>query len=219
MQKNNNTTAYRDSLRLKILSTALSLFKQKGIKAVKMDDIATEMSISKRTLYEIYSNKEDLLYECVKYDAEETRKTNEAYAEIAKNEMDLMAFSLRLKLKDLESINPLFFTEVHKYSRIVEFLKEDKLRQHEKSRKFMKKGIENGFLRNDINYDILDKLGDAAMNCVMQEKLYIDFSLFDIFRTFTFIFLRGCCTEKGLRYIEKSFRDSIIGEIDTDKQQ
>ena len=61
MRKTGNTTAYREGLRQKILDTAMGLFKQKGIKAVRMDDIATEIAISKRTLYEIYSNKEDLL--------------------------------------------------------------------------------------------------------------------------------------------------------------
>ena len=49
----------------KILDTANSLFNERGVKAVKMDDISNSLSISKRTLYEIYDNKEDLLFECV----------------------------------------------------------------------------------------------------------------------------------------------------------
>lgn len=36
-------------------------FLSKGVKAVKMDDIAMSLSISKRTLYEIFADKEDLL--------------------------------------------------------------------------------------------------------------------------------------------------------------
>ena len=59
-------TSYRRSLKQKILTTAASLFAKHGIKAVKMDDISNELSISKRTLYEIYDNKELLLFECVK---------------------------------------------------------------------------------------------------------------------------------------------------------
>lgn len=70
MRKTGNITVYRENLKTRILETSMQLFKQKGIRAVKMDDIATEMGISKRTLYEIYSNKEDLLYECVKHDSE-----------------------------------------------------------------------------------------------------------------------------------------------------
>ena len=72
-------TSYRRSLKQKILTTAASLFAKHGIKAVKMDDISNELSISKRTLYEIYDNKELLLFECVKTRLEESeRKTIEA---------------------------------------------------------------------------------------------------------------------------------------------
>lgn len=51
-------TLYRKGLKEKILQTSMQMFKVHGIKAVKMDDIATRLSISKRTLYEIYANKE-----------------------------------------------------------------------------------------------------------------------------------------------------------------
>lgn len=50
MQEIKNTTTYKESLKEKILSAAMSLFIEKGIKAVKMDDIANSLSISKRTI-------------------------------------------------------------------------------------------------------------------------------------------------------------------------
>ena len=112
MRKIGNVTAYREELKQKILYTAMSLFKEKGIKAVRMDDIATKMVISKRTLYEIYSNKEDLLYECIKNDNEILMKKITDYASMAENEMAVVAFFIRTKLKDLGSINPLFFSEM-----------------------------------------------------------------------------------------------------------
>ena len=59
-------TPYRQELRERILKAAMSEFFEKGIKAVKMDDIARRLSISKRTVYEIYSNKEELLLEGMK---------------------------------------------------------------------------------------------------------------------------------------------------------
>ena len=65
MQKKFTTTEYRKTLREKIMNAAMKCFREKGIRAVRMDDIANELSISKRTLYEIYNNKEELLYEGV----------------------------------------------------------------------------------------------------------------------------------------------------------
>ena len=42
-----------------IMITAYDLFAQNGIKSVSMDDIARSMGISKRTIYEFYTDKED----------------------------------------------------------------------------------------------------------------------------------------------------------------
>ena len=58
-----NETIYRKELKGKILKTAMEQFLLHGIKKIKMDDIAKLLGISKRTLYEIYQDKEQLLYE------------------------------------------------------------------------------------------------------------------------------------------------------------
>ena len=203
MRKTGNVTAYREGLRHKILDTAMSLFKKKGIKAVRMDDMATEMAISKRTLYEIYSNKEDLLYECVKNENEVMMKKLSDYAENAENEMAVVAYFIKLRLKDLGSINPLFFIEMDKYERIVNFFKANNAKQTARSQEFMRKGIEHGFFRSDLNYDIINKMGDATMNHVMRTRLYEKYKLDEIFHTFVIVFMRGCCTEKGLEYLDR----------------
>lgn len=48
---------YKKEVKAKILQLATTMFFQHGIRKVKMDDIATHLKISKRTLYEIYQNK------------------------------------------------------------------------------------------------------------------------------------------------------------------
>ena len=64
MHKDNLQTNYRMELPAKIMHVAMREFRRCGVKAVKMDDIASRLSISKRTLYEIFSNKEELLLDC-----------------------------------------------------------------------------------------------------------------------------------------------------------
>lgn len=208
MHKTGNMTAYRENLKTKILDNSMLLFKQKGIRAVKMDDIANEMGISKRTLYEIYSNKEDLLYECVKHDYEKTSRQLSEFAEKAENEMAVIAFFLKLKLKDLGTINPKFFYDTQKYARIVKFLQDQNEKQREKSFQFMKTGIEHGFLRDDINYDIVHKIREAGINYVMETKMYRKYSIKEIFHTFITVYMRGCCTSKGLNYLDQFMNDN-----------
>ena len=62
MQEKKAITAYKKGLRAVILNAAMKAFTEKGIRAVKMDDIAESLAISKRTMYEIYATKEELLY-------------------------------------------------------------------------------------------------------------------------------------------------------------
>ena len=57
MQEIKDLTPYRQSLRDRILDAAMILFAKHGIRAVKMDDVSHALSISKRTLYELYDNK------------------------------------------------------------------------------------------------------------------------------------------------------------------
>ena len=144
----------------------------------------------------------------MKYTA--TRNENELmnkqlsdYAMTAENEMAVIAYFIKLRLKDLGAINPLFFTEMNKYERIMRFFRQNKETQSAHSQVFMRKGIEHGFFRRDLNYGIVNKIGDAAMDFVMQTRLYEQYKLDEIFHTFIIVFLRGCCTEKGLAYLEK----------------
>ena len=53
---------------------AAKAFAQKGVKTVRMDDIATGLSISKRTLYELFHDKEDLLLDVMKLHREEMQE-------------------------------------------------------------------------------------------------------------------------------------------------
>jgi len=202
MRKNVDMNAYRETLKAKIMETAMPLFKKNGVKAVKMDDIATELGISKRTLYEIYNNKEDLLYECIKKDRNEMHKQLEEYSLKAENEMDIIAYFLRVRFKDFGSVHPGFFIEMHKYTKIMDFLQKDRDKHWHDADHFMKSGIEHGFFKDDLNYDIVHEMEDAMMDYLMNTRMYDRYPLGEILRTFVIVYLRGCCTEKGLKYLE-----------------
>lgn len=51
--------------KVKIVETALQMFNERGCRGVTMDDIAQALHMSKRTLYETFANKEELLTECL----------------------------------------------------------------------------------------------------------------------------------------------------------
>ncbi len=211
MHKNNNSSvAYRNELRYKIIRTAMPLFKQKGIKAVRMDDIANILSISKRTLYEIYDNKEDLLLECVKHDHENMSKRIQDYAMMAENELDIVVTFFRMKFSDLDVIKPIFFKDLDKYDKVREYLQSYNATQQTKSYVFLRKCIENGFFVPNIKYDIIQELCDSVMKTVISNGIYNKYTLKEIFYNFFIVLLRGFCTEKGLTLLDQYLKKSDI---------
>lgn len=200
--KNITPTIYRQELKGKILVAAMSLFKREGIKRVKMDDIAQALSISKRTLYEIYENKEQLLCEGVIYEHQLRMERLREFTETANNEIEVVMEVIRQDLVRLGGINPLFFSELGKYDRVVKYLHEKHEEKRLSSIEFVKSGIEHGYFRADLNYDIVSKMSDALIEHVMMTKMYGKYPLSEIFRNYVNILFRGICTDKGLVHLQ-----------------
>ncbi len=196
--KNITPTIYRQELKGKILVTAMSLFKREGIKRVKMDDIAQALSISKRTLYETYENKEQLLCEGVIYEHQLRQEQLRQFTEQAENEIEVVMEFIRQKIVLLGGVNPLFFSELAKYERVVELLNEEHEQKRLHSMEFVKRGVEKGYFRSDINYDIVTKMSDAVVQHVMLTRMYEEYPLSEIFRNHVDILFRGICTDKGI---------------------
>ena len=196
--KNITPTTYRQELKGKILVTAMSLFKREGIKRVKMDDIAQALSISKRTLYETYENKEQLLCEGVIYEHQLRQEQLRQFTEQAENEIEVVMEFIRQEIVLLGGVNPLFFSELEKYEHVVELLNEEHEQKRLHSMEFVKRGVEKGYFRSDINYDIVTKMSDAVVQHVMMTKMYEEYPLSEIFRNHVDILFRGICTDKGI---------------------
>ena len=196
--KNITPTIYRQELKGKILVTAMSLFKREGIKRVKMDDIAQALSISKRTLYETYENKEQLLCEGVIYEHQLRQEQLRQFTEQAENEIEVVMEFIRQEIVLLGGINPLFFSELAKYERVVELLNEEHEQKRLHSMEFVKRGVAQGYFRSDINYDIVTKMSDAVVQHVMMTRMYEEYPLSEIFRNHVDILFRGICTDKGI---------------------
>lgn len=197
----NQVSTYKQTLREQILHTAMKAFAKKGIRAVKMDNIARRLSISKRTLYEVYEKKEDLLFEGVKKYKAQVDAEIHAYAE-SHNVLDLMVKVYYMKIEEFRVVNPLFYTDLVKYPRIVEFLEEDKRMNRSKVVKFFERGIQEGYFRDDVNYEIIPHLFDGIGQYIMKHQLYREYSIEQIFDNMLLVALRGFCTERGISELE-----------------
>ena len=93
MEQQDLYTEYRKHLKERILTVAMQAFKQHDIRNVRMDDIATTLAISKRTIYETYSNKEELLLDGIMREDKERKRDAQSYAEDeTHNVMDIVCY-------------------------------------------------------------------------------------------------------------------------------
>lgn len=203
MQETKSISPYRQELKTRILAAALKAFSEKGIRAVKMDDVASELGISKRTLYEIYENKELLLFEGVLFHHKQHEEELMRNTARCKNVMAILLTVYRMKVEEFRQTNPLFYADMVKYPKVEQFLNDQNKAMREKSLKFLQRGIEEGYFRDDLYYELTNRIFDALGKYVMQNELYKQYSLEEIMKNLILIPLRGICTEKGIAAIDK----------------
>ena len=209
MQNGNNepksVSPYRESLRERILETATQAFITRGIKAVKMDDIAHELSISKRTLYELYENKELLLFACVKqYKAHKERDLQELLSQ-SRNVIDVILLSYRKKVEESNSITSSFFSDIKRFPIVVAYLKKDCDENRQRFSKFIKRGIDEGFFRRDIDIELLTSAFESIIINYMSRQINREYSIEDITKNLIFVSIRGICTQKGIEALDNFF--------------
>ena len=202
-------TSYRTSLKDKILDSAIAIFHERGVKAVKMDDIANCLSISKRTLYEIYDNKEDLLFECVKTSFEHSEKELHDSVENADNVMDILLRIYRLKMNLLRKTHPSFYCELEKYPKILEYFEKQDGKRRAQQMDFIKRGIREGYFRNDVNYDLILDLFDVSNRYIISNYNSLNYSMEQLSYNLVFVFLRGFCTLRGVEILDKFLDEDI----------
>lgn len=206
MQEIKGTTAYKKLLKGRILETAMKAFAERGVKAVRMDDVAQMLGISKRTLYEIYKDKEELLYQgVVNYD-QEAKKSMNAFIGKASSVMDIIIEVYQRRVTRTGTVNPQFYEDIQKYPKVVLYLNNEREHAYDQFIGFMQRGVHEGYFRSDVDYELVAKMFNAINTYVMDQHLLSHHSKQQLFANMLLVPLRGICTEKGLQVIEKSFK-------------
>ena len=106
---------YRKELKSRIIDYAMDEFYKRGIKAVKMDEISQGLHVSKRTVYEIFGDKEELLLAGLKARDEQMRKQLDIYAcNEAHNVIDVLGYFYKVQMEVNSAIGVSFFEEIHR---------------------------------------------------------------------------------------------------------
>lgn len=198
----NQLSDSRLELRKRILSVAREAFMRHGIKSVTMDEIANLLSISKRTLYEVFRDKETLLIECIRCNQEEFRQF---IAEVDRKSDNVLEVILKFYKRTLEiyhDTNKRYYEDLCKYPKLKALMHDTQIRESERRIQFFQKGKEQGIFRDDVNLEIVNELVKAQVDLLINTEICELFSFEEVYESIIFTYIRGVCTEKGQRILE-----------------
>lgn len=194
-------------LQKRILDEATLQFFRYGIRNVTMDDIAAALGISKRTVYEVFRNKTELVVSCLKELALQQDKKNKEIIENSGNVIESIALFIQEGIKVMNSINPVFFTDLQKFYPVITdtVFKESDKKRFDLTHQLLTKGIEEGIFRNDINVPIVAKLFHEQINVITDDRMFPrnKFNHVEVFKNLVINFMRGISTANGIAIIEE----------------
>ncbi|KPL14816.1 MAG: hypothetical protein AMS26_09345 [Bacteroides sp. SM23_62] len=200
-------------LRDRIVSVAFELFMKYGVRSVTMDQISRHLGISKRTLYEIFRDKNQLLRDGLDYYANIKRKDAKDLIRQSDNVIETI-YKLARKGEEMkQQINPLFFEDIRKYHPDVHALitTDGRYRDYSLTYDLLSKGINDGIFKKGLDIGLVNNFFHEVMNIVMNEEIFPKdrYTHEDIFRNIIMPYLTGISTEKGQEQIHKYFEQEI----------
>lgn len=193
----------REDLKARIIDVAFAAFMRDGLRAVRMDDLSALLGISKRTLYECFADKEELLLACIRHHQACKRQLLSDYASGGKSAVEVLFRFFQEGAKTLENVNPRYFAELTKYKRVIAYLRERREREREDACRFYRQGVEQGVFRSDVNFEVYHALMSMMTDGFLYNEVELPYSVPDMMKVIVDVNLRGICTEKGLEMLKR----------------
>jgi hypothetical protein len=190
-----------------IVHSAQKLFFRNGIRSVSMDDIAADGGISKKTIYQFFTDKDELVHELIKEKLKEDETMIRSIHHSCKNVIDEILNISKHMEKVLSQIHSSIFYDLQKYhpktwALFSEFKNGCILKMVEES---LVSGVKQGLVRSDIDIKILTRMRLEQINMAFNPTLFPpdQFNQLQVHLTLLDHFLYGTCTLKGHKLINK----------------
>ena len=198
-----------------IIEQALKTYMKYGIKSVTMDEMARQLGISKKTLYQYVKDKNDLVQQCLlrghEQDCEEIEqifsKKQDAITEIIEVS--------RYIVNQLRAVHPSIFFDLSKYHpgalKLMHDHKYDVVCGSVMDNLY--RGIEQKLYRSDMNVELVARMYMAFMDHVLAGDFFDagNYRPDGIYSEFFHYHIRGIASKKGLKqFIELIENDENI---------
>lgn len=194
-------------VRQRILIKANELFNRFGFRRVTMDEIALKTGMSKKTIYQSFENKDEIVNAIVENHISISAVQCVENSKKAENAVHEVFLNVEMVQQLTEEMNPGLFEDLEKYYPNVF----EKVFRHkhdfiaEKISNNLHLGIEQGLYRADINIEILTKLRIETIFIPFNQQLFPlgKYKIYDIEMEIIDHFLHGIATPKGIKVIQK----------------
>lgn len=188
----------------RIIEKAGELFFQYGIRNISMDELASSLGMSKRTIYENFKDKEDILKSLILKIKDERNAVFKDFLVKGLNVVEVFINVIEIQ-KKMPVSNAKFIQDIYKYyPKITKIMQEHIEKNNVFLQEFLLKGIEQGFIREDLNIKVTAFLVEESTYTYIRAS-YLEqppFSFPELFYTMMINFVRGISTEKGIKIID-----------------
>lgn len=200
-----------DEKELQILDQVEGLFMQYGVKSLTMDDVARHLSISKKTLYQYVSNKNELVQKSLSRHIKKEVKDMESICSSAPNAVDeLFAISKHVSAM-LKNIHPSVMFDLQKYyPESYQVFEEYKMNYiYGCVTANLERGIKEGYYRDNLNIPIVGRIYVGRVDMLFDPKLFPagKFNIADVYLELIRYHIRGIASKKGIDYLVKKVQD------------
>ncbi len=200
----------RQQKEIELLMTSLELFMKYGIKSLTMDDIARNLGISKKTLYQFVSDKKDLVKKGMRLMVEGERAMMCCVIEDSGTAIDELIGITRCVSSKLGEIHPSVIFDLQKYHPQAWKIMEDHKKNfiYEVMLENLKRGIKEGYYRGNINPLIIANIYMGMVDNMLNpenpiskttsiDRLHIEIIRYHI---------KGIANEKGISLLKKTLK-------------
>ena len=191
----------------RIAQKAHDLFLKYGIRSISMDEIATQLGMSKKTIYQFYSDKDALVDSVIDIVVNANEEECSMQREISENPVHEVFVAMDMVQEMLRTMNPTIVYDLQKYHPAAH----EKLNNHKNKflykqvKENLEKGIELQLYRSDIDTDIIARFRIATVFLLFNTDTFPlgKFNISATMEEVTIHFLYGLTTSKGQKLIQK----------------
>lgn len=191
----------------RILQSTLELFFRYGIKSVTMDDIARHLAMSKKTIYQYFRDKDEVVHTLMQRELQRDMNDFTDIARTASNVVEEVFNHMKKMQQMFQNINPNIFYDLRKYhpktwELFHRFRTDFVIGQVVDA---LNKGKSQGLVREDIDAEMIARLRVEEIDMGFNPSVFPPdkFRILDVQLAMTEHFLYGICTLKGHKLINK----------------